>query len=52
METWYFVVTFEQEVLMKYNLEKMLQKKNCFCNSAAVSKFLGEKFGCFQREMG
>jgi len=26
VETWYFVVTFEQEVLMKYNLEKMLQK--------------------------
>jgi len=24
--TWYFVVTFEQEVLMKYNLEKILQK--------------------------
>ena len=26
MGTWYFVVTFEQEVLMKYNLEKILQK--------------------------
>jgi len=25
--TWYFVVTFEQEVLMKYNLEKLLQKE-------------------------
>ena len=30
METWYFFVTSEKEVLMKYNVERMSQKKIVF----------------------
>jgi len=27
METWYFFVTLEQEVLMKYNIERLLHRE-------------------------
>jgi hypothetical protein len=30
METWYVFVTFEQKVLMKYNIENMLQRRFAF----------------------
>jgi hypothetical protein len=30
METWYLFITFEQEVLMKYNTENMSQRQFTF----------------------